>query len=293
VPEVVVLRAPDPVVASDVRTLAATVSADEGRDALREDQAEALARGAPGWAGVVERSDAGGVVGYAGVLRDPHGWALEYVTDGRDPAPLLRAALGVIAADGGGRVQLWRSRPTPRSDAEAGAAGLTEARDLLELRRPLPVGEPSTLAVRAFVPGRDEDAWLHVNNRAFAGHPEQGGWDRATLKEREREPWFDPRGFLLHERDGRLAGSCWTKVHLEHRPPLGEIYVIGVDPDFGGHGLGRALVLAGLDHMANDGITAGMLYVDADNMAARRLYDGLGFTVHHIDRAYGGEVTPS
>jgi mycothiol synthase len=293
VPEVAVLRAPDPAVASEVQALAATVSANEGREALREQQREALADGGPGWAGLVWRDQADGrVVGYAGVLPDPHGWALEYVTDGRGPTPLLRAALGVIAAAGGGRVQLWRSQPSARSDADAQAVGLDAGRDLLELRRPLPVGEPWSLPVRPFEPGKDEDAWLRVNNRAFAGHPEQGDWGRATIEEREKEPWFDPRGFLLHERDGRLAGFCWTKVHHEDDPPLGEIYVIGVDPDFGGHGLGRALVLAGLDHLAGEGIGTGMLYVDADNTAARRLYDQLGFTVHHVDRSYRGEVAP-
>jgi mycothiol synthase len=290
VPEVVVLRAPDPAVAAEVLELADAVSAQEGRDALREDQREALARGGQGWIGLVWRSD--GVIGYAGVLRDPHGWALEYVTYDRDPVPLLRAALEVIAGAGGGRVQVWRSRPTARSDEEAGAAGLHVGRDMMELRRPLPVGEPWSLPVRPFVPGKDEDSWLRTNNRSFAAHPEQGDWDRATLEGREREPWFDPRGFLLYERDGRIAGFCWTKVHHERDPRLGEIYVIGVDPDFAGEGLGRALVLAGLDHLAGEGISVGMLYVDADNAAARRLYDQLGFTLHHVDRAYRGEVTP-
>ena len=103
--------------------------------------------------------------------------------------------------------------------------------------------------------------------------------------ERERQPWFDPDGFLLHERDGRLAGFCWTKVHEPEdgvmsegiEQELGEIYVIAVDPDFQGRGLGRQLVLAGLASLWDRGVSAGMLYVDHDNEAARKLYFSLGF----------------
>src|SRR5947199_223127 len=83
---------------------------------------------------------------------------------------------------------------------------------VLNLRRPLPVAEGWSIAVRPFRPGADEDAWLRVNKRAFAGHPEQSAWTREMLEVRERLPWFDAGGFLLHEDDGRLAGFCWTKV---------------------------------------------------------------------------------
>ncbi|HVM53121.1 MAG TPA: mycothiol synthase [Acidimicrobiales bacterium] len=237
-------------------------------------------------------------VAYAQVSRGRDSWALDLAIDphhrydARTIAPeLLGAALELIAEEGGGHVHLWVHQPTATHDEIAASVGLRRGRDLQQLRVALPLDVPvPDLDLRTFVVGRDEAAWLRVNNRAFDWHPEQGDWTTADLEAREREPWFDPAGFLLHEVEGQLAGFCWTKVHAEHDPPLGEIYVIAVDPDFHGRGLGRALVLAGLDHLARRGLRWGMLYVDAANEAAVKLYEHLGFRLDHVDRAYTGDV---
>ena len=224
-----------------------------------------------------------------GVERGHRAWQVH--VDGHvDPATLARD-LDVVRSGGGGDVYVWVSSPTEDDDAVATAAGLSAERDLYELRTPLPLAAPADqVAWRPFRPG-DEEAWLAVNNRAFDWHPEQGGWTLEMLRERLAEPWVDLDGFLLHERDGRLAAFCWTKVHADHDPPLGEIYVIAVDPDFQGLGLGKAMTLAAMDWLHRErGITVGNLYVDASNTTAVTLYERLGFRRHHTDRAYFARI---
>jgi mycothiol synthase len=239
-------------------------------------------------------------IGYAQVSRSETSdseWSLELVIaphhreDESIASELVEEALRLVVVEGGGRVNLWVSKPQPWHDRVAGAHGLRRGRDLYQLRRPLPTGIPYDLDWRPFEPGRDEEAWLEVNNAAFASHREQGEWTREVLAEREALDWFDPAGFLLHEGDeGRLDGFCWTKVHADHDPPLGEIYVIGVAPWAQRKGLGRRLTLAGLDFLAGRGIGTGMLYVDAANAPAVKLYVDLGFTLDHVDRAYSTTV---
>ena len=147
------------------------------------------------------------------------------------------------------------------------------------------------VALRGFVPGQDEQAWLDVNAAAFADHPEQGSLTRADLDDRMAEDWFDADGLLLaaREADGRLLGFHWTKVEPDagaDGPRVGEVYAVGVSPDAQGLGLGRALTLAGLHRMAEQGVDVVDLYVDADNTAAVALYASLGFELFAADAQY-------
>ena len=206
---------------------------------------------------------------------------------------LLDAALGAHATKGGGPLRWWVGHASPADDDRATGRGFAVERELLQMRCPLPLptAVPAGAATappptRAFRPGFDEEDWLVQNNRAFADHPEQGRWDLPMLLERTAEPWFDPDGFRVLEVDGRIAGSCWTKVHAAPAPPMGEIYVIGVDPDFHGRGWGRALTVDGFSWLAAHGLRHGMLYVDAANRPAVGLYTSMGMTTHHVDRAY-------
>ncbi|MGH9109875.1 MAG: mycothiol synthase [Acidimicrobiales bacterium] len=248
---------------------------------------------------LAREGDDGRLAGYARLSRHRGTWVLSAVVhpDRRQGGAylelLLGGALSEVGARGGGPVRRWVFRESPGAETADRRSGFAVERELFQMGvdLPLPEGGP-TVPVRPFEPGRDEEAWLAVNNRAFASHPDQGGWEVADVLRREAEPWFDPAGFLLHEVEGRIAAFCWTRVHDETRPVTGEIYVIGVTPDFQGNGLGRAMTVAGLDHLARSGIGAGILYVDADNGPALRLYRSLGFVVDRVDRAYLRQVAP-
>lgn len=254
-------------------------------------------QGGDNFVGVLAYRDTGGLDGYTQLSSANMSTAVELVIAPSERAwadeltsQLLRVAMNVVAGDGGGRINWWVHHPDDHTDVVAEGVGLTLGRRLLQMRRSLPIDEPGTVETRSFVVGRDEAEWLRVNNAAFRDHPEQGGWTIDTLRRREAEPWFDPAGFRLHEREGKLAAFCWTKIHSDTEPPMGEIYVIAVDPTFHGHGLGKALTIAGLEHLAAQGLTTGMLHVDAGNEAAMALYERLGFTVHHADHAYVADI---
>ncbi|MGO4490860.1 mycothiol synthase [Arthrobacter sp. 2YAF22_2] len=151
------------------------------------------------------------------------------------------------------------------------------------------VAVPEGISLRSFAPGADEDAWLAVNRAAFAHHPEQGNMSRADLDARMAEPWFDPAGFLLAvDAGGRILGFHWTKVHPQHggHPAIGEVYVVGVAPEAQGTGLGKALTVAGIRYLQQQGLHAVMLYVDADNIPAVALYRRLGFSRWDVDVMY-------
>jgi len=206
----------------------------------------------------------------------------------RDDA--VETAIDAFRHDGGGNLFWWIDNADDHDRSLAERLGLLPDRQLYEMRLALPLAQQATVTTRSFEPGSDDQAWIDVNNRAFHDHGEQGGWTTTTLTSRLTEPWFDRDGFRLHEIDGRLAAFCWTKLHHDQTPALGEIYVIAVDPDFHGRGLGKQLTLAGLDSIAAHGISTAMLYVDAHNKHAVGLYQRLGFTIHRTRQAFSGTV---
>ncbi len=87
-----------------------------------------------------------------------------------------------------------------------------------------------------------------------------------------------------------MVGFHWTKQHGDR---LGEVYVLGVSPTAGGRGLGKALLLTGLQYLRWRGNANVQLYVEADQAGAVRLYRHYGFTTASRDVMYAQRPLPA
>ncbi|HEX7098102.1 MAG TPA: mycothiol synthase [Acidimicrobiia bacterium] len=241
--------------------------------------------------GLVAETEHGAIAAYLGLAPAADGgWAMEIVTAEPDPTPLVDAAVREVGERGGGQLRWWIYGGPLVGWPER--LGFTPERRLLVMARDLPADEepqfPEDTSVLPFRPGLDEEAWLTVNNAAFRGHPENGDQTRADLERRMAMDWFDPAGLRMAWAGERLAGFCWTKIHPSGE---GEIYIIGLHPDFQGRGLGRPLVLEGFRHLSDRGCPRVFLYTEGDNEAAVRLYEKVGMQVVKTHRSYLRQLT--
>ena len=222
-------------------------------------------------------------VGFDLSMTVPQGFSRDLLTV--ELVAALRESL--VATDS--LTQIWIEDAQMDDDKLLNSIGFSSYRDLWQMRCKFPPNGEG-IATRPYICGVDDEAFLEVNSRAFSWHPEQGSLDLSKLNDLFKEEWFDDEGFLLLEVENRLAGFCWTKVHHQGDLTVGEIFAIAVDPDFHGRGFGKPLTISGLNYLANVGADLGMLYVEADNIPAIRIYEDIGFTHFSTNRAYRNSV---
>ncbi len=216
------------------------------------------------------------------------------------------AALTGLLGSASPHLTAWSHGDHPAARALAESHGFDRVRTLLQLRMPLGDGDAAApdsarasasasahasdgVTIRSFEADTDAEAWVALNARIFAHHPEQGKMTVADLAARQGEDWFDAGDFLLAvDEGGELVGYNWLKVEDD----LGEIYVLGVSPGAAGRGLGRTLTNAGLARLRDRGVSTAALYVEADNEPAVRLYRSVGFADHTIDVQYRRKSSP-
>jgi mycothiol synthase len=204
---------------------------------------------------------------------------------------LMDRVIRHAGAEGAQRLDLWAYNDSPASRRIAEQFGMTGTRRLLHMHRhpgpPPVVAHPEGVTIRPFRPGEDDETWLDLNNRIFAGHPENGDWTLEDLRARMARPWFRAEDLLMLEADGVPAGFCWLKVEdRRDEGSVGEIYVIGTAPEYHGRGLGRYVLGEGLRHLSEREVDTVAVYVDESNVRAVALYWSFEFHHHHVDVMY-------
>ena len=198
------------------------------------------------------------------------------------------------------KTRIWSHGDLPAAKTIATSLNLERLWSNLLMSKSLGDIQPviSKYPIRTFIPDLDNQAFLSLNNKVFANYPDQGGWSEDDLRVRLNEAWFEKEGFFVAEDKGGLIGFCWTKIHGAHthshnseddyhgHDALGEIYVLAVNPDHKGRGLGRDLTITGLNYLKYQGLNNVMLYVGVENKPAFNLYKSLGFSEFGSDVIY-------
>ncbi|MBI4783282.1 MAG: GNAT family N-acetyltransferase [Oscillatoriophycideae cyanobacterium NC_groundwater_1537_Pr4_S-0.65um_50_18] len=85
---------------------------------------------------------------------------------------------------------------------------------------------------------------------------------------------------------GFLVGFVAVKLNSEDS--MGEIYMVAVDPDYQGRGIGSALIELALDWMRNAGISIAMVETGGDpgHAPARHTYEKAGFGLFPVARYF-------
>ncbi|MEO8286765.1 MAG: GNAT family N-acetyltransferase [Chloroflexota bacterium] len=141
-------------------------------------------------------------------------------------------------------------------------------------RGPAPVW-PKGIGVRIFSDmERDAVAWAQLIIEAFgeSSTPQ-------SIRAQVMEPGVSKDGyfFAVDVGTGREIGTSRGRVDLIGGKEVGYIGTVGVLPQYRGRGIAEALVKQTLQYLASVGMCSTTLFVEDRNIAARKLYDKLGW----------------
>ncbi len=137
---------------------------------------------------------------------------------------------------------------------------------------------PPGITVRTFVPGQDEQLYWRTFNDTFADHYAHTDMPLEHFVYISQRPSFDPAGAFFAFEGDKVAGMCIPLIRAGTEDE-GWIDDLGVMPDYRRQGLGRALLLAGVNWLRTK-VSTVKLGVEGKNQRALPLYTSVGFREH-------------
>lgn len=129
----------------------------------------------------------------------------------------------------------------------------------------------------------EERELARIQNLAFEGHWGYHPNTPETIAFYTRIGDLSTENIILACEEDKIIGYCWVEIIPGNSPdeqPAGEIHMIGADPDYQGKGIGKKVLMAGLDYLRRMGITTAFLSVDSENKSALSLYESIGFELY-------------
>ncbi|MCC3498808.1 MAG: GNAT family N-acetyltransferase [Microcoleus sp. PH2017_15_JOR_U_A] len=145
---------------------------------------------------------------------------------------------------------------------------------------------PEGFALRLFPGEQDSEAWVEMFNQSFIDHWNHHDLTVEKFKYDLAKPSYrKDLDLIAVAADGTFAAFCYCEINVEECDRTGRnegwIAVLGTRRGFRKLGLGRAMLLAGLQRLKAAGVETAILGVDTANPSgALRLYESAGF--HNI-----------
>jgi ribosomal protein S18 acetylase RimI-like enzyme len=152
------------------------------------------------------------------------------------------------------------------------------------LSLPIPESQlPDGFTIRQVRSNEDAEAWVELFNQSFIDH-----WNHHDLTVESYEHWLtDPDykpelDLVAVAADGTFAAFCHCDISPEDNKRSGRnegwISTLGTRRGFRRKGLGRAMLLAGMQRLKVAGVDTARLGVDTENPSgAGQLYESVGF----------------
>ncbi|MDY6940162.1 MAG: GNAT family N-acetyltransferase [Cyanobacteriota bacterium] len=201
-----------------------------------------------------------------------------------------QAQIREVARERGIRVKLHSECRDTQTERQAflEGCGFTRVRYFFTMARslsePIPTPKfPEGFRVQKSQVRQNTQAYVEMFNQSFIDH-----WDFSPLTVEELEyfsgkPTYRPELDLVAiSPDGTFAAFCFAEIDPEENQRYdrneGVIEVLGTRRGFRQRGLGRAMLLSGLQGLREAGVETAKLGVDSQNPSgALRLYESVGF----------------